>query len=200
MAIRVRSGPHAGRSSCCRSCRQHRGRNCARRDRGIESSLDAAALPSRALVFEADLAAPTTPAMLVGLGWDLADLARRYRRFVARFERVKTVLHDRPDPMTGFILRTLLIHEYRRLHLRDPLLPQRLLPSRWPGIRAAELSRSIYERVFAASEAHLSAVAARLDGDLPAADRSVLERFGGIAGPAGLPSQRATAPKSRPRD
>ena len=33
----------------------------------------------------------------------------------------------------------------------------RLLPADWPGIRAAELCREIYGRVFAASEIHLSA-------------------------------------------
>jgi phenylacetic acid degradation operon negative regulatory protein len=139
-------------------------------------------LPARALVFEASLASPATPAPLVELGWDLKDLARRYRRFASRFERVSAALRAAPDPETGFILRTLLIHEYRRLHLRDPLLPERLLPPGWPGIRAAELCRAIYGQVFAASEIHLSAAAAQLDGALPPADRSILERFGGIAG------------------
>src|SRR2546430_16693793 len=28
----------------------------------------------------------------------------------------------------SFIIRTLLIHEYRKIHLRDPLLPPALLP------------------------------------------------------------------------
>ncbi len=139
-------------------------------------------LPRRALVFEASLASPGTPAPLVDLGWDLKDLARRYRRFASRFERVSAALRIPPHPETGFILRTLLIHEYRRLHLRDPLLPERLLPAGWPGIRAAELCRAIYGQVFAASEIHLSEVAAQLDGALPPADRSILERFGGIAG------------------
>jgi phenylacetic acid degradation operon negative regulatory protein len=90
-------------------------------------------------------------------------------------------LRTAPDPETGFILRTLLIHEYRRLHLRDPLLPERLLPAGWPGIRAAQLCRAIYGRVFAASEIYLTEVAADLEGALPPAQRSTLERFGGIA-------------------
>jgi phenylacetic acid degradation operon negative regulatory protein len=138
-------------------------------------------LPDRALVFEADLASPASPVRLVRLGWDLKDLARRYQRFVARFGLVEAALGERLDPEIGFIVRTLLIHEYRRLHLRDPLLPARLLPADWPGLKAAELCRSIYARVFAASEAHLSAVAARIDGALPGADASILQRFGGFA-------------------
>jgi phenylacetic acid degradation operon negative regulatory protein len=142
-------------------------------------------LPARALVFEASLASPATPAPLVDLGWDMKDLATRYRRFANRFERTSAALRTPPDPETGFIVRTLLIHEYRRLHLRDPLLPERLLPSAWPGIRAAQLCRSIYGRVFAASEVYLSGAAADLEGALPPAERSTLERFGGIA--AGIP-------------
>ena len=136
--------------------------------------------PHQTLVFEADLASPAA-ATLVAEGWDLAALAQRYRAFASRFERVLAALRTPPDPEAGFVLRTLLIHEYRRLHLRDPLLPERLLPPAWPGIRAAELCRAIYAAVFVASEAYLSQVGAQLDGMLPPADRAVLERFGGIA-------------------
>jgi phenylacetic acid degradation operon negative regulatory protein len=149
---------------------------------GAYLQLRAANVPVDTLVFEANLADPEAPGRLVGLGWDLNDLAKRYARFVQRFEPAHDVLRVRAaDPGTGFILRTLLIHEYRRLHLRDPLLPRRLLPADWPGLRAADLCREIYWRVFAASEIHLSQVAAQLDGALPPPDRSIAQRFGGIA-------------------
>jgi phenylacetic acid degradation operon negative regulatory protein len=136
--------------------------------------------PAGTLVFDADLPAPDAAATLIGTGWDVAALARRYRAFATRFERVLAALREPPDPQTAFVLRTLLIHEYRRLHLRDPLLPERLLPPEWPGTRAARLCRELYGAVFAASEMHLSRIGAQLSGDLPAADPAVLERFGGI--------------------
>jgi phenylacetic acid degradation operon negative regulatory protein len=136
--------------------------------------------PAGTLIFDADLAAPATDAVLVEEGWDLQALAQRYRAFVSRFERVLGALSGPPPPETGFVLRTLLIHEYRRLHLRDPLLPERLLPPEWPGTRAARLCRALYAAVFAASETHLSRVGSRLAGALPAADAVVLGRFGGI--------------------
>lgn len=139
--------------------------------------------PDGTLMFDADLAAPATAAMLIAKGWDLQALALRYRSFAGRFERVHAALRDPPDPQTGFVLRTLLIHEYRRLHLRDPLLPERSLPPEWPGSRAAALCRALYAAVFAASEAFLSRVGAQLSGALPPADPAVLERFGGIAPP-----------------
>ncbi len=141
-----------------------------------------AVLLSKVIVFDAALADDAAPQRLVSLGWDLEDLGLRYQRFVRRFERVLASLQDvrALDQQACFIVRTLLIHEYRRLHLRDPLLPQRLLRANWPGTRAAALCRDVYARVFAASEAQLSRMATQLDGPLPAPDASVMERFGGI--------------------
>jgi phenylacetic acid degradation operon negative regulatory protein len=138
-------------------------------------------LPEGTLVFDANLADHLEPATLVDLGWNLADLGKRYRRFVQRFERAREPLGAAPiEPEAAFILRTLLIHEYRRLHLRDPLLPQSLLPAEWPGTRAASLCREIYVQVFNASEVYLSAAAARLNGRLPPPDRTIMQRFGGL--------------------
>ena len=137
---------------------------------------------SKAIVFDASLADDDAPQRLVSLGWDLEDLGVRYQRFVKRFERVLAALRGPRalDDQACFIMRTLLIHEYRRLHLRDPLLPSRLLRTDWPGAQAAALCRDIYARVFAASETHLTRVATQLDGPLPSPDVSVMQRFGGI--------------------
>ncbi len=141
-----------------------------------------AGLHSKIMVFDARLSGDEAPQRLVSLGWDLEDLGLRYRRFVQRFECVQAALRRpaRLDEQACFIIRTLLIHEYRRLHLRDPLLPARLLNAGWPGTRAATLCRDIYSRVFAASEIYLARVAATLKGPLPNADAQVWQRFGGI--------------------
>jgi phenylacetic acid degradation operon negative regulatory protein len=137
---------------------------------------------SKVIVFDANLADGDAPQRLVSLGWDLEDLGLRYQRFVKRFDRVFAALQNLRtlDHQACFIVRTLLIHEYRRLHLRDPLLPPRLLRANWPGAQAAALCRDIYARVFAASEVYLSRVAEQLDGPLPAPDAAVMQRFGGI--------------------
>lgn len=138
-------------------------------------------LPPGALIFDASLADHLRPEALVNLGWDLADLGKRYQRFVRRFERTLNTLSPRfIEPKTAFILRTLLIHEYRRLHLRDPLLPERLLPAHWPGTRAAHLCREIYVRVFAPSELYLSQIGTRVRSALPPPDPNIMQRFGGL--------------------
>jgi phenylacetic acid degradation operon negative regulatory protein len=143
---------------------------------------DARDLPAKVIAFDAQLAAHDAPQQLVRLGWDLEDLGLRYQRFVKRFERVLAELKVRQvlEAQQCFLVRTLLIHEYRRLHLRDPLLPAQLLRVDWPGVRAATLCRDIYTLVFAPSETHLSRVAAKLAGPLPPADSSVMQRFGGF--------------------
>jgi phenylacetic acid degradation operon negative regulatory protein len=149
---------------------------------GLRSQRDAGGLLSRVVSFDAALAGTDAPQRLVDLGWDLEDLGLRYERFVGRFAILQAELKHRSqiEPRDCFLVRTLLIHEYRRLHLRDPLLPPQLLRANWPGAQAAVLCRDIYVRVFAASELYLSSVASRLSGPLPAADGSVLQRFGGI--------------------
>jgi phenylacetic acid degradation operon negative regulatory protein len=148
----------------------------------LRSQRAAGGLLSKVVAFDASLAGEDAPQRLVDLGWDLEDLGLRYERFAARFAIVQAELkrHRDIEPRDSFLLRTLLIHEYRRLHLRDPLLPAQLLRPNWPGARAALLCRDIYARVFGPSEAYLSRVALRLTGALPQADTSVLQRFGGI--------------------
>jgi phenylacetic acid degradation operon negative regulatory protein len=148
----------------------------------LSSQRGAAGLLSKVIAFEAVLAADDTPQRLVQLGWDLEELGARYLRFVKRFAGVRTALKQgrAPDPEECFLVRTLMIHEYRRLHLRDPQLPKQLLLPDWPGAQAAALCRDIYARVISPSEAYLSRIASKLSGPLPGAAPSIMQRFGGI--------------------
>jgi len=120
---------------------------------------------------------------LSAAGWDLGALGRRYERFLKHF----APLARAAAALTGeraFLVRTLLIHEYRKIHLQDPLLPVSLLPPDWAGTRAYALSGRIYARLFAASEAYLSVTARRLSEALPPAQRLTYARFGGLPQPA----------------
>ena len=119
---------------------------------------------------------------LIARGWNLAALSRRYERFVHRFSAIEPMLDAGGVTIgTAFLVRTLLIHEYRKIHLQDPLLPPALLPQDWVGSAAYGLCRRLYGRVFLPAEEYLSAVAHRLDRPLPAlAAASVHSRFGGL--------------------
>lgn len=118
---------------------------------------------------------------LVAAAWDLADIARRYRRFRDAFAPIEAcgTLAGLP-PESAFVVRTLLIHEYRKIHLRDPLLPPALLPEGWIGAEAYGLCRRLYAAVFRAAERHLSEHGATLDDALPPAGPELFARFGGL--------------------
>ena len=134
------------------------------------------------IVIQRAVVTHASDAQLVAMGWDLVELARRYRRFIEMFAPLEDALTHatRPAGETAFVLRTLLVHEYRKVHLRDPQLPASLLPRQWAGADAHELCRNLYARVFAASEQLLSERVQTLEGLLPAPAVEIFERFGGL--------------------
>jgi phenylacetic acid degradation operon negative regulatory protein len=142
--------------------------------------LAGAGLAEQPILLESRSAGAGADQRLVREGWDLRELAGRYGRFMRHFEPVLPLVREPLAPADAFLVRTLLIHEYRKIHLRDPLLPPSLLPADWPGSAAYEVCRTIYERVFPAAEQHLSDVAARLDGRLPVPEAAVYRRFAGL--------------------
>jgi phenylacetic acid degradation operon negative regulatory protein len=84
-------------------------------------------------------------------------------------------------PEQAFVVRTLLIHAYRRVQLHDPQLPLELLPAPWPGALAYQLARAIYLRVYVAAEQHIESALRREDAAAAPAEAAFFERFGGLA-------------------
>jgi phenylacetic acid degradation operon negative regulatory protein len=78
--------------------------------------------------------------------------------------------------------RLLVIHEYRRIILRDPELPEELLPADWAGAAARALCRNLYRLTVPASERHLMATLETAEGPLPEAAPYFWQRFGGLPG------------------
>lgn len=117
---------------------------------------------------------------LATTGWDLTELTRRYRRFCDGFSPVLSVKRGSLPPLSAFLVRTLLIHEFRKVQLRDPHLPLQLLPQPWIGTQAYELSSQIYGSVFAAAEEFLTETTRGVDEALPPPGPAVYERFGGL--------------------
>lgn len=154
----------------------------------ISARLDELQSSGQLIVMQGSIWSPAASANLVSMGWDLDDLARRYKRFIDMFAPVAATLNGAiTAPLAGdiaFILRTLLLHEYRKIHLRDPLLPAALLPNDWVGSDAQELCRDLYAKVFPASEHYLSATVQTQAGALPAPVAEIFQRFGGLRGPA----------------
>jgi phenylacetic acid degradation operon negative regulatory protein len=89
--------------------------------------------------------------------WPSAETAEAYRTFIGAFAPLHAAL-DRGETLEGLdavAARTLLIHDWRRIVLRDPGLPTELLPGDWPGEEARALARRIYAALVGPSEAWL---------------------------------------------
>lgn len=108
---------------------------------------------------DAQLGGSASNGDLVRRAWNLDDLARAYGDFVATYMPSLAALrrdrHAEVVPEEAFLLRLLLIHDYRRLLLRDPQLPEVLLPAEWPGQQARVLCKELYRRLAAPAERHL---------------------------------------------
>ena len=156
----------------------------AYQESAIRSRLDELSAAGQLIVMQGSTLTEAAAASLVAMGWDLDDLTRRYRRFIDMFSPVATALSSAGStPLAGdtaFILRTLLLHEYRKIHLRDPMLPAALLPADWVGADAQQLCRDLYAKVFAASEQYLSETVQTQAGALPAPAMEIFQRFGGL--------------------
>lgn len=118
---------------------------------------------------------------LVRNAWQLEELDQRYRAFLEQFRPVyKQLRSNDPQPDEAFQVRILLIHEYRKIILRDPLLPKTLLSEDWNGTAAYQLCRNLYHTVAPASADFISANMETAEGPLPPPDNEFWQRFGGL--------------------
>ncbi|MBT8137187.1 MAG: phenylacetic acid degradation operon negative regulatory protein PaaX [Gammaproteobacteria bacterium] len=129
-----------------------------------------------------DMARERGFAPLLQAAWQLDQLGERYRALLEQFRPVYQSARRRRqlDPERAFQVRTLLVHEYRKILLRDPQLPEALLPAQWPGLAAYQLCRNLYRLVAPATETYLVENMETADGPLPPAEPQYLQRFGGL--------------------
>jgi phenylacetic acid degradation operon negative regulatory protein len=117
---------------------------------------------------------------LLSESWPLDRTAGAYLKFMKTFEPLRSWIgrRERLSDADAFTARILLIHYYRRVVLRDPLLPTALLPGNWPGRAARQLCREIYRGLLPASEQWLDRNGVNESGPLPAAGKVLARRFG----------------------
>jgi phenylacetic acid degradation operon negative regulatory protein len=116
---------------------------------------------------------------LLSESWPLERTAAAYLKFLKTFAPLSDWL-GRGEALSGidaFTARILLIHHYRRVVLRDPLLPNALLPKDWPGQVARKLCGDIYRGLLPASEQWLDRHATNESGPLPAPGGALARRF-----------------------
>lgn len=127
---------------------------------------DAALLPRGTPVLLGATRDAAEARLLAARAWPLEALAEGYGRFLDAFAPLADAAVPRVEALP---LRLLLVHEWRRLVLRDPLLPAALLPEAWPGTAARSLAATLYRRLAPDAEAWLDAEGRNEDGALPPA-------------------------------
>ncbi|QFU15613.1 PaaX family transcriptional regulator C-terminal domain-containing protein [Microvirga thermotolerans] len=123
-----------------------------------------------------------TARRLVERAWPLEEIEGRYKRFIATYSGTLDALEKGAafTDLQALLVRILLIHDYRRAVLKDPLLPPQLLPKPWAGAAARELCGRIYKTLLPASERWIDTHAQNDRGPLPAAEPGFARRFAGV--------------------
>lgn len=114
--------------------------------------------------------------------WNLDELGFRYKRFLEKFRPLWRELsnNDNLSREECATARILLIHEYRKILLRDPLLPDELLPGDWEGRSAKQLCRNLYRAIYRRADDHLADTLENASGPLPDPNPGFYRRFGGL--------------------
>jgi len=150
-------------------------------------------LSGQVAVFRSDV--PSTPGLSERdlarlISADLKELEPVWRAFLRVFrplaEAVGGAAED-VDAESAFLTRTLLVHAYRRVVLREPDLPAELWPPGWIGDTAYEVASRCYHALAERAEAHLTAICDAAAAPLPPLDPGYLRRY---ASPGTAPPRR----------
>ncbi|MGH3472149.1 MAG: PaaX family transcriptional regulator [Nocardioidaceae bacterium] len=75
---------------------------------------------------------------LAAAAWDLEGLGRAYTRWLNDAHELVGTTSEEPSDVDAFVIRSTLVHEWRKFLFTDPGLPRDLLPVSWPGDEAAQ--------------------------------------------------------------
>lgn len=84
--------------------------------------------------------------------WDIRHISKGYNDFIEQFQGLVSAPGFHGADIDALLTRIMLLHQYRRLILRDPGLPAAILTDHWSGLRAYQLVRSAYGPLLGPSE------------------------------------------------
>ena len=121
----------------------------------------------------------SAPAELVANAWPLESLNAAYRRLEKRFRKLESEIEngEKLSREDCLVLRILLIHEWRRVLLKDVDIPAVYKLSDWRGETSRKLVANLYHTLLPKSEELLSSFESRPGITLPNSDSSLCERF-----------------------
>lgn len=120
--------------------------------------LDELGLRANAELFIGRPAAGQDPGDLIARGWNLRALRVAYGEFLDAYApygrvRARRAMTERD----AFVVRTRIVHDFRRFPLIDPELPEDVLPFPTQRAKAVALFHKVYDALAEPSEAHFAA-------------------------------------------
>lgn len=128
--------------------------------------------------------------------WKLSDLRQHYKQFTTQYRKAGQIL-EREKQAAGhslLLLRVLLMHEYRRILLRDPELPSAMLPCDWEGYTAQLLAGRLYRELAGPTSKWVNRELLNADGDMKGGSAILIKRFpqSTATDVANLPAKQST--------
>jgi phenylacetic acid degradation operon negative regulatory protein len=103
-------------------------------ERDADLLADQEAVNAGVLSFTAVVARLGSAPEIVSRAWDLDNIAKQYKAFVAAFSKRKP-----SRPAGVFSAQTAMVHAWKKFPFIDPDLPDELLPPKWPRRDAVSL-------------------------------------------------------------
>ena len=149
--------------------------------RSLDEVLNEQKLTEKVAVFNAeidDVYSQAATKELINNKWQLDELKAKYQVFLDFYRQLKADFdYSELNAQERFVLRVIIIHEYRRIILKDPDLPQELLPSGWEGYQAQDLLIRTYHAIGRISCDYVENHMENASGPLAKAISSYYQRF-----------------------
>ncbi len=150
----------------------------------LEETLHEQNLLGKVIVFSASADDPDSQTALKILAeqkWNLDELREMYGNFLGFYRPLAVKLgRNNPSPELCFQIRTLMLHEYRRVLLRDPDFPEAMLPRGWIGFEANKLATRLYKLLSKNALDYIQNNLENAEGALPEVNPGYFRRFGGL--------------------
>lgn len=149
----------------------------------LEETIEELALSDSVVIFTSKTLDQSSAGVLKQLAhdrWNIKQLESDYQQFLTVYQPLLQQLQsDEPSDQQAFLLRTLLVHEYRRILLKDHELPEDMLPEAWAGFAAHDLVKQMYGVLAAPSNRYITQTLKNAQGLLPEETSAFWQRFNG---------------------
>lgn len=119
---------------------------------------------------------------LICQSFKVESIEQEYEEFIATFEPIleATIKSTILNAKACFLLRTLLIHKFRRILLREPELPAELVPQDAISNKARKITEMLYKLITSEADQHFLMLAENEGGCFHRASDDYYSRFGGV--------------------